>query len=146
MRHHPAELLVYAIVTGIAFGVTLNVSAFAGDNQAPLPPVSPMPEPAGWLCRRLLASLHPGALRSSIKVVLTRRNCRRGRRPIFCRRGRRIRCCKPALHIQMLQTGTANTMLQTGTAGTLIQSGTASSMIRAGIDKDAGPVNILILR
>jgi Ca-activated chloride channel family protein len=45
----------------------------------------------------------------------------------------------------LLRTGTQNTMLQTGTAGALIQSGTASSLIRGGVDKEAGPVNILIL-
>jgi hypothetical protein len=44
-----------------------------------------------------------------------------------------------------LQTGTQSTTLQTGTQSTSLQTGTQSAMIQTGIERQGGPVNILIV-
>ncbi|MCC7527592.1 MAG: VWA domain-containing protein [Candidatus Melainabacteria bacterium] len=118
---------MFSLALGTATGVVLDLQAFAGDNQAPLPPVSPMPEPAGWPMPA--PSYQPPPKRSQQMY----------------QGGANSAQLQTGTQNTMLQTGTQNTMLQTGTAGALIQSGTASSLIRGGVDKEAGPVNILIL-
>lgn len=135
-RRHPAELLGLALVVCTAFGAAQNLAAFAGDNQAPLPPVSPMPEPAGWPMPA--PSYQPPPRRSQQMQ-------QGGASSTQLQTGTQNTMLQTGTQNTMLQTGTQNTMLQTGTAGTMIQTGAASSMIRAGVDKDAGPVNILIL-
>lgn len=136
IRRRPAELLVFTLAIGITCGATSYLAAFAGDNQAPLPAVSPMPEPAGWPApaptyqpppRRNPPAYQGGANSTQLQT------------------GTQTNLLQTGTQSTTLHTGTQNTLLQTGTTGTLIQSGTASSMIRAGIDKEAGPVNILIL-
>lgn len=121
---------------GIAFGVVQELRAFAGDNQAPLPPVSPSPDPAGW---PLPAPSYQPPPRRNPQMY------QGGANSAQLQTGTQNTLLQTGTQNTMLQTGTQNTMLQTGTAGALIQSGTASSLIRGGVDKEAGPVNILIL-
>jgi hypothetical protein len=141
-RRHPVELLVFALAIGTAGGVAISLAngtvALAGNNQAPLPPVSPQPEPAGWPMpaptyqpppRRMPP---PGAYQG-------------GASSTQLQTGTQNTMLQTGTQNTMLQTGTQNTMLQTGTVGTMIQSGTNSSLIQGGVLKDAGPVNILIL-
>lgn len=147
-QRHPAELLVFAVAIGTTGGVAISLLngtvAYAGDNKAPLPPVSPMPEPAGWPMpaptyqppprRNTLPSAYPGAppLQSGTQNTTLQTRTQNT-------------MLQTGTQNTMLQTGTQNTMLQTGTVGTMIQSGANSSLIRGGVDRDAGPVNILIL-
>ncbi len=145
MLRHPAELLVYSLAAGIAFGVTLNLTAFAGDNKAPLPPVSPMPEPAGWPMPAPSYQPPPRRNPQMYQGGANSAQLQTGTQNTMLQTGTQNTMLQTGTQNTMLQTGTQNTMLQTGTAGTLIQTGAASSMIRAGVDKDAGPVNILIL-
>ncbi len=135
-RRHPAELFVFSLAFGTATGVVLNSRAFAGDSQAPLPPVSPMPEPAGW---PMPAPSYQPPPRRNPQMY------QGGANSAQLQTGTQNTLLQTGTQNTMLQTGTQNTMLQTGTAGALIQSGTASSLIRGGVDKEAGPVNILIL-
>ncbi len=44
-----------------------------------------------------------------------------------------------------LQTGAQSTTLQTGTQSTTLQTGTQSALIQGQVEREAGPVNILIL-
>ncbi len=147
-QRHPAELLVFALAIGTASGVAISLVngtvAYAGDNKAPLPPVSPMPEPAGW---PMPAPTYqppprrnplPGAYQGAPAL-------QSGTQNTTLQTGTQNTMLQTGTQNTMLQTGTQNTMLQTGTVGTMIQSGANSSLIRGGVDRDAGPVNILIL-
>lgn len=150
-RRHPAELLVFALAVGTAGGVAVSLAngtvALAGNNQAPLPPVSPQPEPAGWPmpapeyqapARRMPP---PGAYQGGASST----RLQTGTQNTMLQTGTQNTMLQTGTQNTMLQTGTQNTMLQTGTVGTMIQSGTNSSLIQGGVLKDAGPVNILIL-
>jgi hypothetical protein len=44
-----------------------------------------------------------------------------------------------------LHTGTQSTTLQTGTQSTLMQGGTQAAMVQGGIERQGGPVNILVV-
>ena len=135
--HRPVELLSFLLAVGTAYGA----EAWAGNNSAPLPPVSPSPAAADWPMPAPTYQPPP-------------------RRPAPAQYGQPIQSGTSSTQLQTgtqsttlqtgtqsttLQTGTASTMLQTGTAGTLIQSGTANSIIQGGVNKEAGPVNILFL-
>lgn len=142
-RRHPAELLVLVLAIGTAGGVAVSLVngtvAFAGDNKAPLPPVSPLPAPEGW---PVPAPTYQPPPRRSQPYGGAYQG---GTNSTQLQTGTQTNLLQTGAQNTMLQTGTANTMLQTGTVGTMIQSGTASSLIQGGVNKEAGPVNILFL-
>lgn len=150
-RRHPAELLVFSLAISTAGGVGVSLCggtvALAGNNQAPLPPVSPNPGPADWPMpaptyqpppRRMPP---PGMYQSGANST----QLQTGTQNTMLQTGTQNTMLQTGTQNTMLQTGTQNTMLQTGTVGTMIQSGTNSSLIQGGVNKEAGPVNILIL-
>lgn len=142
----PVELLAFLLAAVTASGA--NSAACAGNNAAPLPPVSP--QPADWPMpaptyqpppRRPLPPQYGQPYQSGTSTT----QLQTGTNTTQLQTGTQSTTLQTGTQSTTLQTGTASTMLQTGTAGTLIQSGTASSIIQGGVNKEAGPVNILFL-
>jgi Ca-activated chloride channel family protein len=133
----PVDLLLFLLAVGTVYGA----EAWAGNNTAPLPPVSPSPAPADWPMPA--PTYQPPPRRPPPPQY--GQPIQTGTSSTQLQTGTQSTTLQTGTQSTTLQTGTASTLLQTGTAGTLIQSGTANSIIQGGVNKEAGPVNILFL-
>lgn len=143
-KRQPTEKLSFLLLLAVLMLCPGVHAAKTGEHKDVLSPLQASVDPTK-VEPPAPSSLQVGTQSNTLKTGTQSNTLQTGTQSTSLQTGTQSTTLQTGTQSTTLQTGTQSTSLQTGTQSTTLQTGTQAALIQGGVERQGGPVNILIV-